>query len=218
MPTRVVCISQTTGSGGEAIGQAVAERLGFRHVDEEIVVRAAREGNFEPRLVAEIEKRQTFMARFLQAFDRGAALDSMNFSGLYPPEIPPDEVIDELVTVADSENYRRLIREAIRETAAEGNVVMVSHAASMALGPREGVLRVLVTASAETRAQRLAVLGELDARQATKMVRDTDNGRADYFKRFYKIAAENETHYDLVVNTDVVAPERAIDIIVHAAS
>ena len=142
MPTRVVCISQTTGSGGEAIGQAVAEGLGFRHVDEEIVVLAARQGNFEAGVVAEIEKRQTFMARLLQALDRGAALDAMNFSGIYPPEIPPDEVIDELLTIANSDVYRRLIREAIRETANEGNVVIVSHAASMALGPREGVLRV----------------------------------------------------------------------------
>ena len=36
MPTRVVTISHTTGARGEAIGRTVADRLGFRYVDEEI--------------------------------------------------------------------------------------------------------------------------------------------------------------------------------------
>jgi hypothetical protein len=34
MPSRVVTISHTTGAGGEAIGRTIADRLGFRYIDE----------------------------------------------------------------------------------------------------------------------------------------------------------------------------------------
>ena len=49
-----------------------------------------------------------------------------------------------------SDELRNLIRMAIEETAERGNVVIVAHAASHALAGRYDVLRVLVTASAET--------------------------------------------------------------------
>ena len=40
---------------------------------------------------------------------------------------------------------------------------------------------------------------------------------ADYIKRFYGISSELPTHYDLVVNTDRLAPQAAARLIVHAA-
>ena len=49
----------------------------------------------------------------------------------------------------DKNSLRALIRQSVNETADEGNVVIVSHAASYALADRGNVLRVLVTASPE---------------------------------------------------------------------
>ena len=87
----------------------------------------------------------------------------------------------------------------------------------MALGGRDGVLRVLVTASPETRARRVGDAAGLDERQAGRMVKDADAARADYLKRFYKVERELPTHYDLVVNTDVLGEEQAASLVVHAA-
>ena len=52
MRFRVVCISRTTAAGGENVGQAVAQRLGFRYVDEQIIERAAQQAQVDPALVA----------------------------------------------------------------------------------------------------------------------------------------------------------------------
>jgi cytidylate kinase len=93
--------------------------------------------------------------------------------------------------------------------------VIASHAASFALSG-EGVLRVLVTASAQTRAQRLSSTKNIDSRAAERLVRQEDTGRADYLKRFYAIERELPTHFDLVVNTDVLTPERAAGVVVAA--
>ena len=101
---------------------------------------------------------------------------------------------------------RALIREAIEEVAARGNVVIVAHAASFALAGREGVLRVLVTASPETRASRFE-----------GSIKDSDAERADYLRRFYGVEHELPTHYDLVLNTDAVSAELAADLVALAA-
>src|SRR5262249_37033606 len=99
----------------------------------------------------------------------------------------------------------------------EGSVVIVSHAASFALsGPQ--VLRALVTASAETRSRRLSELRGVDLREAERQIKQEDAGRADYLKRFYGVQQELPTHFDVVVNTDVLSPEQACDVIVAAGS
>jgi len=95
--------------------------------------------------------------------------------------------------------------------------VIVSHAASYALAGRRNVLRVLVTASPETRRGRLVVEG-LDEKQAAKSIDANDAGRAAYLKRFYGIAEELPTHYDLVINTDRVPADEWSAVVVNATA
>jgi cytidylate kinase len=112
---------------------------------------------------------------------------------------------------------RGLIREVIEEVASEGQAVIVAHAASIALAGRDGVLRVLITASPEERANRLVWASGFEASQAEAAVRQSDMERSDYFRRFYNLNEELPTHYDLVVNTDTLTPELAVAAIVAAA-
>jgi cytidylate kinase len=115
------------------------------------------------------------------------------------------------------EELRALIVEAIRETARSGDVVIVSHAAGIPLADRDEVLRILVTASFQARAQRFASAEKLAAGDAERRLKESDAGRADYFRRFYGLERELPTHYDLVINTDRLTPEEATAIVVAAA-
>ena len=110
-----------------------------------------------------------------------------------------------------------MIRSVLWESAERGNAVIVAHAASLALATRTDVLRVLITASPETRARRLAEAQNIDQAEAEKLVARGDANRADYLKRFYGVSAELPTHYDLVLNTDRVAPEDAAALILSTA-
>jgi len=74
-----------------------------------------------------------------------------------------------------------------------------------------------VTASAETRARRLGAARGIAAEAATAAIAAADRNRRDYFRRFHDIAQELPTHYDLVVNTDVLTPEQAAEVITCAA-
>ena len=80
--------------------------------------------------------------------------------------------------------------------------MIVSHAASYPLAQRAGVLRVLVTASDETREERVAEDDGVDAKEARKRLAESDKGRAAYLERFYGVKREQPTDYDVVVNTD----------------
>lgn len=115
-----------------------------------------------------------------------------------------------------TDTVRELIRAAILETADEGEVVIVAHAASFALAEREGVLRVHVTASPENRLQRLTDDEGFDAQTAAHVLKDSDKDRKAYVKEFHGVTHELPTHYDLVINTDRLSTERAVETIAHA--
>lgn len=212
MPMRAVCISRTLGAGGEPIGRSVAEKLGFVYVDDEVIMRASERAEIDPKTVARAERRDSVLGRLLDAIAARPMVESLLPDRDNPaapavalPKIPSDEL-------------RQLIREAVREIGERGQAVIVAHAASFALGQREDVLRVLVTASTRIRARRIWLTGKLlNEEDAASAVSDSDAERAAYLKRFYDVRQELPTHYDLVINTDVLPYDVAASAIVHAA-
>jgi uncharacterized protein len=208
MTRTVVCISHAAGAGGEEVGRLVAERLGFLYVNEEIVARAATKGGVDAADVADEERRKSLAARALNAIAQGGG--EAWALGAVGPLSSREEL--------DSDDIRSLIRETIEQTAARGKAVIVAHAASYAIGHGDGVLRVLVTASPETRTTRVAEAEGLDQAGAARAVKESDAGRADYLKRFYDVREESPTHYDVVLNTDALTVEQAAELISQAAA
>ena len=208
MTRTVVCISHAAGAGGEEVGRLVADRLGFLYVNEEIVARAAAKGGVDAADVADEERRKSLAARALNAIAQGGG-EAWTL-GAVGPVASREEL--------ESDDIRSLIRETIEQTAARGKAVIVAHAASYAIGRGDPVLRVLVTASPDTRATRVADAEGLERAEAARAVKESDAGRADYLKRFYDVREESPAHYDLVLNTDALSIEQAAELIAQAAS
>lgn len=208
MSYRVICISRDLGAGGEQLGRSVAERLGFGFVDEEIVAAAAERSGVDVESLQEIEQRQTLVRRLMTAIAES------------PPATPEAWAMapDLMAGPGMSEQSREVIREAVREAADEGDVVIVAHAASHVLADRADVLRVLVTGSAEQRTARLAEEAGIDTGKAASAIREAERARADYLRRFHDVKQELPTHYDLVVNTDRLDVEAGAGLVVSAAA
>jgi len=204
MPCRVICISRSLGAGGEEVGRTVATELGFRYADEEIIVTAAERAGVSPDTVAQVERTPRLIERILESMARTPP-DPEGWSGAA------------LAASTDRSVYEGLIERVIRETASEGNVVIVAHGASVPLAGSKGVLRVLVTGSPEPRVKRVAEREGLADAPAKNAVTESDRQRKDYLRRFYGVGHELPTHYDLVVNTDVLALPLAAKLIVSAA-
>ena len=207
MRHEVVCISSQYGTGAQEAAQLVSGSLGFRLIDEDIVTRAAVEAGVDEVVVADVERRTSRVVRLVERL--GTAGASAGYA------IPGAEVASYGVPASD--DLRGVIRSVIEDTAASGSAVIISHAASLALAERDDVLRVLLTAPPQTRERRLAATLGANEKEAARAVKRSDAARADYMKRFYGISAELPTHYDLVINTEKLAPEDAARLIVQAA-
>jgi cytidylate kinase len=203
----VICISHAEGSCGSQVGELVAATLGYRTVDEEIIAHAAAKGGVTPADVADEERRKSTLTKILNELGRGLAVDTYGLSQVgttIEETLPPDAI-------------RTLILEAIKETAAAGDVVIVAHAAAHALSGRSDVLRVLITASPETRAERIADDRGLEPEQAKRTLKQSDAARSEYLRRFYGVTSELPTQYDLVLNTDDLSYEHVAELIALAA-
>ena len=205
MAYRVVCISPLDGARGAEVVPAVADRLGFRLVDEEIVRKAADEAGVDVRAVADVEQRRSLVERLLAGLGPSASGASLAMAGYVPD-----------VRATPESDLRGLIRAAIEEIASAGGVVIAAHAASMALADRDDVLRVMLTAAPQVRRDAIARQRGLDEKAAARALEQGDANRADYLKRFYGISRESPADYDLVLNTGRLGPEAAIALIAQA--
>jgi hypothetical protein len=160
-----------------------------------VIEQAGEWADLAPGFVSDVEYRRPLIDRMLGRVVAPTAA----------PVVPTER--DGRILPGDDE-LRALIKQVLVAIAEEGSVVIASHAASYALTGRD-VLRVLVTASEETRAERTGT--------NSQEVKKSDTGRASYLKQFYGVERELPTDYDLVVNTDLLTPEQAAGVVAAAA-
>lgn len=205
MGASVICISRAVHTGAEPIAKEIAQELGFRYVDEEIVARAAEKKNLSASEVASVERRRSFIAQVLD--------DVSDASSDLVAYIANDKQMQR-----PSDQIRNLIRESILETAQEGRVVIVAHAASYALARRKQVLRVLITGSEFGRVNKWAATsGGRSPRQAAEEIRESDAARGNYLRRFYDVGQELAEHYDLTLSIDNFQAAAIRELILQAA-
>jgi cytidylate kinase len=198
MGYRAVALSQVDGASGESIGHQLARKLGFGYLNEAIVAQVARDHGVDPALVAEAERRKSFFTRVAEMAARGAV------------DVAPDP---SLYVSDETDALLALIRDALRDAADRGNVVLVAHAACYACAGHPDVLRVGVTAPLPVRESRVASALGITGAEAARRLRRSDAGRASYLKRVYGVSRESPADYDVVLNTERLAPDTAAGLI-----
>jgi uncharacterized protein len=198
MDYRAVALSQVDGAGGESIGHQLARKLGFGYLNEAIVAQVARDHGVDPAIVAEAERRKSFFTRVAEMAARGAV------------DVAPDP---SLYVSDQTDTLLALIRDALRDAADRGSVVLIAHAACYACADRPDVLRVGITAPLSARESRVASELGITGAEAARWLRRSDAGRASYLRRVYGVGRESPADYDVVLNTERLAPEAAADLI-----
>jgi cytidylate kinase len=202
---QVITMSRAIGCGADAISKAVADELGYRHLDREILDRAAQLAGATPEQIAKAEEKKSWIARVLERMAAiGDPATGTPFAGTVAPELMTRE-------------FQEFIISVIHEVAAEGGVVITAHAASIPLAGTRGLLRILITGTLACRAARLSSDQGISLAEATRLGKESDAAREDYFRRFYNLQREEPAHYDITLNTDVIGDERAVDAILSLA-
>jgi cytidylate kinase len=196
----VVAISRQFGSGGARVGLDVAQRLGFRYADREILAEAARALNMETDDLAPLEERvRGFWGTLAGMFSRGPV------EGPYTPALPR-------ISEAQLFDAERQIIEALSD---RGGAVIVGRGAAHILRERANVVRVFLHAPLQQRITVALQEYSLENRAAAEaLVRASDSQRARFARAVTAHDWCDATMYDISLNTATTGFDRAAEIIV----
>jgi cytidylate kinase len=220
----VITVSRQMASLGGETTIRVAETLGYRLVDQEIINRAAEEAGVPKIALQELayEGRRDLADRVLHAVyampplpgaaetRRREAASSLGspFGGLFSPALPSSAV-----TLKD---YVDITGMVIRRLALEGSVVIAGRGGQVLLRDMPGTLHVQIVAPLEHRVTLLAQRDSITKEEATKRIKASDQRRRDYLRTYHRADWLDPTLYDLVINTHKIPPPLAAEMIVHA--
>ncbi len=202
---RVVTVGREYGSGGAAVGAALAQRIGFRLLDRALIDKIAATAQIDPALAA----------RFDEQVDGWAArvARALRFGGFEGVAAVSGEAI------LDAERLQALTAAVIEEAAAAGSCVIVGRGAQCLLRRRPETFHLFVYASHEDRARRLrARLGP--AADVERLMDEMDRARAVYVRQHFGCDWRDPRLYDLMVDSGLgeAAAVAAIVAALEAAS
>lgn len=219
----VLTISRQLGSGGNEIAAAVAKRLGLRFVDREIIHRAANEAGVPETMLTELsyEGRRSLVERVLDVVNTMPVVPNTPHASLRetaaPIAMPPASILTPVAPIFSQpmDAYVGVIAQIIRDLAAQGDIVIVGRAGQVILRDRDDTLHVHIIAPFDQRVDTLTKREGINRREARACVTASDRARSDYLRRYYHVAWSDPAVYDLVVNTDKLAQETVVGLIVH---
>ncbi|MGO9775144.1 MAG: AAA family ATPase [Terracidiphilus sp.] len=198
MDYRVLTVNREFGSGGGRIAQTIAERLGWKLLDRDIIDAIAYAAHVDPKVVRPYDEHvDSWLSRINQQAMRSAALAA----GL---ELRENSVFD-------TEAMVKISRKIIEEAYNEGGCVIVGRGSQCILQHKPDVYHVFVYAHYLDRLVRLR--DRLDKGvHAEQRIRIVDEERAKYLQQYYGKAWNNPHLYDLMISsrTDEEWTARAI--------
>ena len=211
----VITITGHVGSLG-TVPARVAEAMGYRLVDREIVLAAAElMGQREQDLMPLDERTGTFVDRIIEALERigSASMEPGDAAGAF------DMTYQHAAGVSATAGgrYFQTLRTVIQRLADEGDIVIVGRGGQGILADRADAFHARVICPLEERVERIALRDRSSIEAARERVTDSDHHREAWHKRYLNIDYRSPYHYGLVVNSGVIRDEEAADLIFRAA-
>jgi len=185
-----VAIARQAGAGGSEVAQIVGRQLGWEVYDRNL-----------PDLISQRFQESRLMLQFVDE-TRGNWVYDVLGTWLDHQIIPHDKFFL---------YFRRVVATAARH----GKAVFVGRGAQFLL-PRPRVLAVWITAPMKLRVERTMKEKQMNERHARRFVRETDQGRRDFVKRFFHHDINDPLLYDLVINVQHVSMADAAEQIIAA--
>lgn len=185
---RFLTISRDEGSLGNEIALGLSHELGWRLYDKEIVNYIARNNHVRESMVRELdEKSQSLMhetiLRLLQ--------------------------MTETVPFGNEEYHDALIK-TLATIAAQGQAVLVGRGSNFVLSRVEHGLHIRITASIESRVERISKQLQLKPDEARRRLNEIDSELKSFIRRHFKRDFDDLHFYDLVINTDRIPVDQAL--------
>ncbi|BBO70720.1 hypothetical protein DSCA_46500 [Desulfosarcina alkanivorans] len=183
-----IAFSRKIGGGALEIADIVAEKLGYRVADRELIEQIASQSNISEKAIAYFDERfPGYVNRTLKyLFGEKAFIDS---------------------------DYSRHLISAVIAIAGLEPTIFVGRGTHLIL-PRERVLAVRCICSDARRAGRIADIMKIGKAEAEKKLSGIDKEQAAFFKKVFGKKAASPYEFDMVMNLDHFSrPGDAADIV-----
>lgn len=185
----IITLGRQHGSNGHLIARRLAEELGYRCYDKEIVDEAAAASAFSKEIFDSYDEKR------VSAY----ILSTPHYIGMNE-----GFHLNMQVAAAQFETMRRL--------AERGDCIFVGRCADYVLRNRDDVLRIFIMGDMETRIKTMMERRSLSYDQARRLVREVDKDRSSYYKYHTdQIWGESE-NYDLCIDSRI-GVQGTVDVI-----
>ena len=187
---KIITVSREFGSGGRTVGRLVAEKLGYKFYDDEIIERVVKESGLAREIVEKYDEYATHRNSLLYSL----AVNSMG-DGLHGLSFANQ------VQIAQS--------KVIKEIADEGNCVLIGRGADYILRERDDCFNVFVRADMKYKVKRIEeIYGKTEDRK-----KDKDTKRRVFYRSFTMREWGDISNYNLVLDSGMIGIEGCARII-----
>ena len=185
----IISIGRQHGSGGREIARLLAQELGIKCYDKEIVDEAAKHSDFSRDLI--------------NAYDEKRMSAFMLHAGGY----------------GLNENFRLNMQvvsaqfDAIREIASKGDCIFVGRCADYILRDRSDLVSVFILGDMDERLKCLERRQGLDVAAARKKIKEVDKDRSSFYKYYSDQVWGDAQNYDLCINSSRLGVEGTVKVI-----
>jgi cytidylate kinase len=186
MPVRIITVEREYGSGGAAIAQALAERLGWNLWDRDLTTEIARVANVDQRAAMRCDERvDTLLYRLFKVYARGS----------YERSLPIGER-----RAFDTDCMVEMLHNVVEDVASRGKCVIVGRGSAYFLRNRRDAFHIFTYAPLDEKIRRLKSIGKSE-KEALQLINEIDRERASFIRHYFNAEWPNRALYDLMINT-----------------
>lgn len=193
----IINIGRQYGSGGKAIGEKLAARLGIKLYDKELLLLAARESGFCEECFEQCDE-QRGVLRTLFGYFRTP------FVGNY----------SHCDTPLSGETLFRIQSDVIRQIAARESCIFVGRCADYILRERANTINLFFTADHAERIHRITSRLGCSVAEAEAKMEAMDRQRARYYNYYTSHTWGEAATYHLTINTSTLGEEATTELLI----
>ena len=202
----VITISREVGSGGRTIGRKLAEKLGVRFSDKELVDALQAKLNLTASGIEELKgKKKRWLDDFIQMVapvpKSGLLVDGdSDYISEYNKSLSVNDVFE-------------AEKEILNGIADQGSCVIAGRSGFFVLKGRPNKVDILITASLENRIARIMEKQNLTREKAEQVIESVDKARDNYVLRYTGQSRYDARNYNIVLNMDYITEDQAVELI-----
>ncbi len=200
----VITINRELGSGGRTIGALLADRLGVPFYDKALIQGLEKKYDLTAQ---EIERLKGQKHNWWADFKRSLKI-MPSFAA--PQLIPSKSAIPDFLITDDIFQSEK---EILKGIAADESCVIAGRSGFYVLRDHPNHLSILIQAGMESRISRLMERRNISREEAKKIIKEVDNSRERYVKKYTGTSRYNTRNYDIVFNVDGHTEDEIVDLI-----